>query len=341
MVAERKVVGIAGVGDMGSAIAETLLREDWSVVAYDLVPGRLDRAVAAGALAAGGLAELAANAEILAVVVDGQDQLEAVVDRLVPAAAPGTSVIVHTTVRPAIIVDLAASAAEHGVHVIDAAVGGGSEKARIGAMTLMIGGDEKAVESCGPYFEALGEHLFRLGPPGAGMAAKLVNNVLGISSYAMLLEAMQLAAAYGMDEDVVTSLVTQGWGDSRHARAWGRQDRRRRERVDADAQAYTRMSRDLRNAIGAANVRDVQMPLTEAAARLLPALLQARDNEPDRWLPGAAAPRCAVCGIELAAPYRSAGVHPECAGAVGGERARVADAGEDHANTDTHARSAE
>ena len=61
------------------------------------------------------------------------------------------------------------------------------------------------------------------------MAAKLVNNVLGISSYAMLLEAMQLAAAYGMDEDVVTSLVTQGWGDSRHARAWGRQDRRRRE----------------------------------------------------------------------------------------------------------------
>jgi len=38
------------------------------------------------------------------------------------------------------------------------------------------------------------------------MAAKLVNNVLGISSYAMLLEAMQLAAAYGMDEDVVNRL---------------------------------------------------------------------------------------------------------------------------------------
>jgi 3-hydroxyisobutyrate dehydrogenase-like beta-hydroxyacid dehydrogenase len=238
------------------------------------------------------------------------------------AAPPSISLIVHTTTRPAHIVELAAVGVAKGLNVIDAAVGGGSERARLGTLTLMIGGADPVVEACWPILTTIGTHLFHLGPAGAGMAAKLVNNVLGIASYAMLLEAMQLAAAYGMNEDVVTGMITHGWGDSRHARAWGRQDRRRRERLQADAHAYSRMSRDLGNAVDAARARDVGMPLTEAAAALLPALLRARDEDPDRWLRGTPAPRCAVCDIELAAPFRQAGVHPECLGeAESGPRA--------------------
>jgi 3-hydroxyisobutyrate dehydrogenase-like beta-hydroxyacid dehydrogenase len=317
----RGTVGIAGLGDMGSAIAGTLLRAGWTVRGYDLKPERLEVAVAAGVRPAESLKELAEQAvvagpgsrgPVVAIVVDGEEQLDIAAAGLSAAAPPGSALIVHTTTRPAHIVALAEAAAERNVHVVDAAVGGGSEKARLGALTLMIGGDTDAVSACWPVFETIGTHLFRLGPPGAGMAAKLVNNVLGITSYAMLLEAMQFAAAYGMDEDAVTSLITTGWADSRHARAWGRQDRRRRERLAADAHAYSRMSRDLRNAVSAARVRDVEMPLTETAAGLLPALLRARDEDPRRWRPGAPAPRCSVCGIELAAPFRSAGAHPEC-----------------------------
>jgi 3-hydroxyisobutyrate dehydrogenase-like beta-hydroxyacid dehydrogenase len=297
---------------MGSAIARRLLHEGWTVAGYDLLPDRLDKAVAAGVQPAGSLAELAGTAPVVAIAVDGEQQLQAAASGLVAAAAPGLSLIVHTTTRPAHIVELASAGAERGVHVVDAAVGGGSEKAGLGTLTLMIGGADDTVGTCWPVFETIGAHLFHLGPAGAGMAAKLVNNVLGITSYAMLLEAMQFAAAYGMDEDAVTCLITHGWGDSRHARAWGRQDRRRRERLQAGAHAYSRMSHDLRSAADAARARDVEMPLTEAAAELLPALLRARDEDPGRWLPGAPAPRCSVCGIELAAPFRQAGVHPEC-----------------------------
>jgi 3-hydroxyisobutyrate dehydrogenase-like beta-hydroxyacid dehydrogenase len=306
---------------MGSAIAGTLLRAGWTVHGYDIDPGRLDRAAAAGVRPAGSLRELAEAtavagpadaAPVVAIVVDGEEQLDRAAGELAAAAPPGSTLVVHTTTRPAHIVALAEAAAERGVSIVDAAVGGGSEKARLGALTLMIGGSDDAVRASWPFFEMVGDHLFHLGPPGAGMAAKLVNNVLGITSYAMLLEAMQLAAAYGMDEDVVTGLITHGWADSRHARAWGRQDRRRRERLRAGGHAYSRMSRDLSNAVSAGQVRDVEMPLTDAAAALLPALLRARDEDPARWRPGAPAPRCTVCGIELAAPFRQAGTHPEC-----------------------------
>jgi 3-hydroxyisobutyrate dehydrogenase len=316
----RGTVGIAGVGDMGSAIAGTLLRAGWTIAGYDIDPGRLDRAAAAGVRPAGSLRELAAAtaagspdaAPMVAIVVDGEEQLDRAAAELTATAPTGSTLVVHTTTRPAHIVALAGTAAERGVCVVDAAVGGGSEKARLGALTLMIGGSGDAVRGCWPVFETIGDHLFHLGPAGAGMAAKLVNNVLGITSYAMLLEAMQLAAAYGMDEDVVTGLITHGWADSRHARAWGRQDRRRRERLRADGHAYSRMSRDLSNAVSAGQARDVEMPLTDAVAALLPSLLRARDEDPSRWRPGAPAPRCTVCGIELAAPFRAAGIHPEC-----------------------------
>jgi 3-hydroxyisobutyrate dehydrogenase-like beta-hydroxyacid dehydrogenase len=315
-----KNVGIAGLGDMGSAIAGTLLGEGWTVHGYDIRPDRLDRAVAAGVRPAGSLKELSGRkatgpdgtAPVVAIVVDGEEQLDRAAADLADGALPGSTLLVHTTTRPAHIVALAEAAAGRGVQIVDAAVGGGSEKAKLGALTLMIGGSDDAVANCWPILETIGSHLFHLGPPGAGMAAKLVNNVLGITSYAMLLEAMQLAAAYGMDEDVVTGLITQGWGDSRHARAWGRQDRRRRERLQADAHAYSRMSRDLSSAVSAGRVREVEMPLTEAAARLLPELLRARDEAPGRWRLGAPASRCRVCGIELAAPFRPAGTHPEC-----------------------------
>jgi 3-hydroxyisobutyrate dehydrogenase-like beta-hydroxyacid dehydrogenase len=319
---EQKAMGIAGVGDMGSAIAGALLDAGWVVFGYDIVAERLDKAAAAGVRPVGSLAELASAVPIVAIAVDGERQLELAATELMTAAPPSISLIVHTTTRPAHIVELAAVGVAKGLNVIDAAVGGGSERARLGTLTLMIGGADPVVEACWPILTTIGTHLFHLGPAGAGMAAKLVNNVLGIASYAMLLEAMQLAAAYGMNEDVVTGMITHGWGDSRHARAWGRQDRRRRERLQADAHAYSRMSRDLGNAVDAARARDVGMPLTEAAAALLPALLRARDEDPDRWLRGTPAPRCAVCDIELAAPFRQAGVHPECLGeAESGPRA--------------------
>jgi hypothetical protein len=46
---------------------------------------------------------------------------------------------------------------------------------------------------------------------------------------------------------------------------------------------------------------------------MLPMKLRERDREVDQRGPFRPGPRCAVCDYELAAPFRAAGVHPECA----------------------------
>jgi hypothetical protein len=206
------------------------------------------------------------------------------------------------------VIDLAGRAADNGIGVVDAGCGGGAELAEQGRLTLFIGGDDDQVKRCWPLFEAISEYRFHVGPPGAGEAAKLVNNLMSIATYAVNLEAMQLGAAYGLTEDTITTFVTpRSSGNSRGLRTWGRHDRARRERRAASVDWSERMGKDLFEAAIAAGLRGVTLPVTAAAAQMLPMKLRQRDREVDArgtFHPG---PRCAVCDYELAAPFRAAG----------------------------------
>jgi 3-hydroxyisobutyrate dehydrogenase-like beta-hydroxyacid dehydrogenase len=125
---------------------------------------------------------------------------------------------------------------------------------------------------------------------------------------------MRLAAAHGLAEDVVTTVVSSSQGDSRGIRTWGRMDRIRRERlaVGAADSVYAQVTKDLRTAVAVAEAEGLELPLVAAVAAELPPALRRRDAELDARGPVAAVPCCAGCGQELAAPFRAAGLHPEC-----------------------------
>jgi 3-hydroxyisobutyrate dehydrogenase-like beta-hydroxyacid dehydrogenase len=139
----------------------------------------------------------------------------------------------------------------------------------------------------------------------------LVNNLVVMGSYAVMVEAMQLGAAYGLDEDTVATFITAGEGDSRQMRVWGRHDRTRRERAAAGIDWAERMGRDLLEAARAAGLQELTLPIAASAGQMMPFKLRQRDRELDaKQLPEI--PRCPVCHWELAAPFRTTGMHPEC-----------------------------
>jgi 3-hydroxyisobutyrate dehydrogenase len=308
-----EVFGIVGVGNMGGAIARSALRAGLRLVAHDVRPEAVDELVALGATAAPSVAAVVGAARVVALVVVSDEQVREVGRAAIEAAEPGTVLVVHSTVRPSTVVELAAAGGERGVAVVDAAVNGGNEKAALGTLTVMIGGEDAAVRTAWPLFEAIGAHLFHIGPVGSGVVAKLVNNLMAIGGYALQLEAMQLAAAYGLDEDTVTTMVTVSQGDSRGIRTWGRHDRKRRARMAEGTVWYERMGRDLEEAVIAGGAHGVIMPLTAVAAEALPHKLRQRDRDLEQRPPSPPIPRCTACDQELAAPFRAAGHHPECA----------------------------
>jgi 3-hydroxyisobutyrate dehydrogenase-like beta-hydroxyacid dehydrogenase len=313
--AERAgLVGVVGVGDMGNGIARSLLRGGFDVVVYDVRPEAVDSMVRIGASAATSVAELVTRvATVLIVVVDDAQVREVVGQAL---AAPGrvtSTLIVQSTVLPSTITEVVDAASAHGVAVIDAAVTGGKEKGASGTLTVLIGGSEGAVRANWALFEAIGSNLFHVGPSGAGVVAKLINNVLSLGGHALQLEAMQLGAAYGLDEDAITEFVAVGTGDSRGMRTWGRFERIRAEHTMGGTDAvYEHFSKDLREAAVAGGQQGVSLPLIAAAGDLLPRKMAQRDQALQTALRRPEVPRCTVCGHELAKPFRQRGRHPEC-----------------------------
>jgi 3-hydroxyisobutyrate dehydrogenase-like beta-hydroxyacid dehydrogenase len=307
-----RTVGVVGVGYMGGAIARSLLRAKFDVVVFDVRPEAAQKLVDAGARAARDLDDLAKQCAAIAIVVVSDAQVKDVGPRVLAAAAKGTKIFIHSTVRPSTAVELAERASSKDIDVLDVGVNGGNEKADLGRLTLMIGGEDDAVRWSWPYFEAIGQHIFHVGPLGSGLVGKLVNNLIAIGSYALQLEAMQLAAAYGMSEDTVTTMVSASQGDNRGIRTWGRHDRKRQERRAQGIDWSERMGRDLEEAAIAGGVRGVTLPLTATIAEALPTKLRQRDRELDRRGPQPAVPLCRGCDQDLAAPFRAAGIHPEC-----------------------------
>ena len=306
------VVGLAGLGDMGAAIATSVVRS-FPLAVYDLRPEPVERLVALGAKRAQSLKALADECDVVIVVVLNDAQVNNVVGQLLEHTGKIHTIIISSTVLPSTALALGEKAHEVGLDLIEAPVSGGAEKAARGILTLLIGGGDGPVQRCWPILETYGKDLYPLGPLGAGSAGKLVNNLVNLGGNMLILEAMELAGLYGITEDKVTEFVTTGTGDSRNIRRWGFLDRARRGHTLAGTPAlYEAFSKDVKAAAQAAGQRGGVLPITASIGAIMGEKMQARDKFLDTigWTDDI--PRCRECGQELSFPFRKTGVHPEC-----------------------------
>jgi 3-hydroxyisobutyrate dehydrogenase-like beta-hydroxyacid dehydrogenase len=310
--AESPVVGMVGVGDMGYAIATSILKH-FQLVAFDLRPEPIAKLVAQGARGGDSISAVADACEILITVVVDDKQVKAVVRELLKHPGRVRTLIVSATVLPDTCIALAEEARAHGIELLDVPVSGGAEKAARGVLTLFIGGEDEAVKRAWPVLSAFGKRLFHIGPVGAGSAGKLVNNLLSMGQYALTLETMRLAALYGITEDKATEFISVSAGDSRVVHTWGRIDRSRRAHTQTGSDSvYETFSKDVQIAAQAAGLRGVTLPIAASIGAIMGDMMKVRDKHLDALGPRDPTPLCTICGQELALPFREEGIHPEC-----------------------------
>ena len=78
------------------------------------------------------------------------------------------------------------------MHYLDAPVTGGTEGARAGSLTVLVGGDADMLAKVRPLLEVIGGSIHHIGAVGQGQQAKAVNQVLVAGSYAAVAEAVAL-----------------------------------------------------------------------------------------------------------------------------------------------------
>ncbi|WP_343061382.1 NAD(P)-dependent oxidoreductase [Nocardioides luti] len=192
-------VGFVGLGNIGRPMALRLATRPAGLWVYDVEPAPLAELEAAGATAAGSVAELAAAVDLVCVMVRDDEQVRDVLGQVLGAAHDGLTVAIHSTVAPATPRQLAITAERHGVRLVDAPVSGGAMGAADGTLAILVGGSDEAFAACAGPFATLGSHVVHAGPVGAGTRMKLARNLVHFVAFTAVTEAQRLAEAAGLD----------------------------------------------------------------------------------------------------------------------------------------------
>jgi len=193
----QQTVGLIGLGLMGEALSGRLMAAGFDVMGHDIDPAKNARFVARGGKAAS-LAEIASCKTILLAVFN-TDQVEEVVEALLPKAGEGTIVMCTSTCDPDRIEALGAHLAGTNIRFLETPVSGTSQQVRQGDGVGLIGGDPKTADDANAVLDALFPRRFHIGKIGDGGRAKLaVNLILGLNRMA-LAEGLAFAERMGLD----------------------------------------------------------------------------------------------------------------------------------------------
>lgn len=269
-------------------MAANLLAAGFPLTVHNRSAGPEQPLAARGARVAASPAAAAAAAALLCLCVSDDPAAEAVLFGPQGAAShlrPGSLVIDFSTIAPATSQSLAARLAVQGVAYLDAPVTGGTEGARAGSLSVLVGGAATDLERARPLLTTVGGRISHLGPVGAGQQAKAVNQVLVAGSYAAVAEAMALGQRLGLPMTQVCEALAAGAAGS-----WALEHRAANMLAGHFPLGF-RLAlhrKDLAIALAAADKAGVDLPLSRLVAALEDELLAAGHGNDDvsalaRW----------------------------------------------------------
>ena len=237
--------GVVGLGQMGGSIARKLLAEGRQAVVCDVRAEAVEATGAE--LVAGTPAEMGAQCSnsagsIVIVVVRDDAEVRDVVcgengilagvseSGLAVGSNKGKAVtgisnspevseggraadgnkpviLIHSTVQPETVEEVAQACAEAGISVLDAPVTGGAGATENGDLVVMLGGDEKVCAEIAPRLSDYAGKVVRVGGIGAGQKAKIARNLITYSEWVVAAEATALAKAAEVDVEQLWEII--------------------------------------------------------------------------------------------------------------------------------------
>ena len=231
-------VGFIGLGNVGSKLAGSLLRNGFDLVVRDLdrsAPAELE---AGGAGWADSPAEMAAEADMVitclpspaasaAVMEAGDGILAGLASR---RAGYGDGILAArsggrdggdapiwaemSTTDEAEVRRLAALVADAGGAAVDCPVSGGCHRAATGNISIFAGCDRATFERALPVLTAMGRNILHTGGVGSASILKVVTNYLASANLVSLCEALVTSKMAGIDLNTAYEAIRISSGNS-------------------------------------------------------------------------------------------------------------------------------
>ena len=207
-------VGFVGLGLMGRPMARNLNSAGHDLVLYNRTRQKAEElATETGADVADSAGEVARVCDVTITMLPAPPDVERVVageDGILENAATGDLLVDMSTSSPVLAREMAASARERGIGMLDAPVSGGDVGAIEGTLSIMVGGEEEDFERAKPLFDAMGKTVTHVGGPGAGQITKAANQVVVALTIEAVSEALVLGSRGGVSPEKVLDVLSGG-----------------------------------------------------------------------------------------------------------------------------------
>ncbi len=208
-------VGFIGIGQMGRHMARRILEAGNELVVNDLDRGAAAALISKGAVWASSPREVAEACRVVFSSLPTPQVVENVVyaeNGLSKGWRPGDIYVDMSTNSPTLIKKIARDASSQGVSVLDAPVSGGTRGAELGTLAIMVGGEAEPLEKVRQLLLAMGQKIFPVGQAGCGNVAKLVNNLISLTTNAVTAEGFVLGVKAGIDPKTLWEIVRVSTG---------------------------------------------------------------------------------------------------------------------------------
>lgn len=258
-------LGWIGLGHMGVPMALRLRRAGHSINVYNRTAEKTAPLVTEGAVKLATPRAVVEQSDIIFIMLADGPAVTAILeqeDGLLSGTLSDKLIVNLSTVSPEQSLEYARHVEQAGGTYLEAPVSGSVGVAEAGQLVLLLGGDEKAIAVCRPYFEVLGKESIHFGAHGNGSSAKLAINLLLALVGEGVAETLLLGEQSGLDKDKLLQLI--GASGMNTPLFQGKQDMYRQENFPA-AFPLRLMAKDLGLITEAATRLTLDLPLAKTA----------------------------------------------------------------------------
>jgi len=262
-------VGFIGLGIMGRPMAGHLIKAGHKLATVKHKKAVPEEIVGAGAIVCASAKEVAEKSEVIILMVPDTPDVEVALfgaGGVELGLAKGKLVIDMSSISPTATRAFAKRINDKGCDYLDAPVSGGEVGAKGAALTIMVGGPERAFARAKPLFELMGKSITLIGTNnGDGQTCKVANQIVVALTIEAVAEALVFAAKAGSDPAKVRQALLGGFAGSRILEVHGQ---RMIERTFNPGFRIELHQKDLGLALSAARELGLSLPNTATAQEL-------------------------------------------------------------------------
>ena len=192
-------VGFIGLGNVGSKLSGSLLRNGVDLTVYDLNADLMAGLTEKGAHPGESPAGLMQDCDIVITCLPSPAASDAVMQQMLPHVGPGKIWMEMSTTDEAEIKRLGQAVIDAGGAAVDCPVSGGCHRADTGNIAIFAGCDRATFETILPLLTKMGRRVLHTGEIGSASILKVITNYLATANLISCCEALVTAKGAGMD----------------------------------------------------------------------------------------------------------------------------------------------